>query len=336
MQLEIAGSQVTGSYYYEKHKVPIALSGTLDERRQLRLEERSADGKVTGTFSGRFVSDNRVEGTWVTADGTKAFSFVLDRAGDNDSQPALRLPTAVSAGGWAGTWTREDKRGLDGAEVTIKGATGQSFDFDILANSGGHTGEIEGHALINEEKARFAEKTGSGAGVTHDCMVDFVLRSKAIEISTNGCAGYGGIGVVFDGSYLRAKPKAAEPTLKGLDEAWTAENDRAFAQLAGKDYAHFAETCELITRADDLDGFGAKARACGVRGMYTIMESIIMTTASGKIYAAVIDSEGDEKNWKVLYFTNDPRYAGTLPKTIDEWREHFRERPIVYMSQKAH
>ena len=66
------------------------------------------------------------------------------------------------------------------------------------------------------------------------------------------------------------------------------------------------------------------------------MESIIMTTASGKIYAAVIDSEGDEKNWKVLYFTNDPRYAGTLPKTIDDWREHFRERPIVYMSQKAH
>jgi hypothetical protein len=52
--------------------------------------------------------------------------------------------------------------------------------------------------------------------------------------------------------------------------------------------------------------------------MYTIMESIIMTTASRKTYAAVIDSEGDEKNWKVLYFTNDPRCAGTLPKTIDD------------------
>ncbi len=180
-------------------KVPIALSGTLDEHRRLRLEKRSADGKVTGTFSGRFVSDNRVEGTWVTGDGTKAFSFVLDRAGDNDCLPALKLSTAVSAGGWAGTWTREDKRGLDGADVTIKDATGQSFDFDILANSGGNAGEIEGHASINGEKARFAEKTGSG-GATHDCMVDFVLRSKSIEISTNGCAGYSGIGVLFDGS----------------------------------------------------------------------------------------------------------------------------------------
>ncbi len=61
-----------------------------------------------------------------------------------------------------------------------------------------------------------------------------------------------------------------------------------------------------------------------------------MTTASGKIYAAVIDVEGDSKNPKVLYFTNDPRYAGTLPKTIDHWRERFREKAIVYMNRKAH
>ena len=48
-----------------------------------------------------------------------------------------------------------------------------------------------------------------------------------------------------------------------------------------------------------------------------------------------LDSEGDVQNWRILYFTNDTRYAGTLPKTIDDWRERFRERPIVYMSQKA-
>jgi hypothetical protein len=44
----------------------------------------------------------------------------------------------------------------------------------------------------------------------------------------------------------------------------------------------------------------------------------------------VIDAEDE-----VLYFTNDPRYAGTLPKTIDHWREPFREKPVVYMSRKA-
>ncbi len=266
MRLEIVGSQVTGSYYYERHKVPIALGGTLDEHRQLKLEEQSADGRVTGTFSGHFVSDNRVEGTWVTGNGTKAFSFVLDRAGDNDSQPALKPSAAVSAGGWSGTWTREDKRGFDGANVTIKEVTGQSFDFDILASSGGHTGEIEGQASINGEKARFAEKTASGGGATHECIVDFVLRSKAIEISTNGgCEGYGGMGVVYDGSYLRGKPQAAELTLTGLDDMWTAENDRVFVQLTGKDYKKFADTCQSITAIEDLDDFGAKARACGVR-----------------------------------------------------------------------
>jgi len=87
----------------------------------------------------------------------------------------------------------------------------------------------------------------------------------------------------------------------------------------------------MVERIDDLDGFTAKAHRCNVRGLYTIMESIIMTAASGKIYAAVIDADVD-----VLYFTNDPTYAGTLPKTIDHWRERFREKPIVYMSRKAH
>ncbi len=341
MRLEIVGGQITGSYYYEKYKVPIALrgfftkvpiapGGPLDERLQLRLEERGADGKWTGTFIGHFVSDNRVEGTWVAGNGPKPFPFVLDRTGDNDSQPALKPSAAVSAGGWSGTWTRKDKRGFDAADVTIEEVTGKSFDFDISAVSGAHTGEIEGQASINGEKARFAEKTGFG-GVTHECIVDFVLRSKAIEISTNGdCWGYGGMGVVFDGSYLREKPQAAESTLRGLDDAWTAENDRVFAQLTGKDYKTFADTCQMIEEINDLDDFGAKARACGVRGLYTSMESIIMTTASGKIYAAVIDVEGE-----VLYFTNDPRYAGTLPKTINHWRERFREKPVVYMSRKA-
>ena len=335
MQLEIAGSQATGSYYYEKHKVPIALTGTLDGHRQLRLEERSADGKVTGTFSGHFVGDNRVQGTWVAGDGSKAFPFVLDRAGDRDSQPVSPSSTAASTSDWSGTWTRKDETGFDGAGVVIKDLTGQSFEFDISAASGGNAGEIEGRASIDRDKARFAEKTAAGSSATPDCMVDFVLRSKAIEISTHGCTGYGGEGVVFDGNYLPGRPQVAEPTLKALDESWTAENDRAFAQLTGKDYKRFPATCQLRTQTDDLDGFGAKARACGVRGLYTIMESIIMTTASGKIYAAVIDSEGDVQNWRVLYFTNDPRYAGALPKTIDDWRERFRERPIVYMSQKA-
>jgi hypothetical protein len=336
MRLEIVGSRVTGSYYYEKYKVPIALGGSLDEHRQLRLEEQSADGKVTGTFSGHFVSDNRVEGTWVTGNGTKAFSFVLDRAGDNDSPPPLKPSASVTPGGWSGTWTLDDKRGFNGGDVTIKEVTSQSFGFDISASSGGHAGEIEGRASINGEKARFAEKTGSGGGATQECIVDFVLRSKAIEISTNdGCQGYGGEGVVFDGSYLHEKPKAAELTLRGLhfspakDDVWTDENDRIFAQLTGKDYKKFAETCQLIFAIDDLDEFGAKVHACGVRGLFTFMESIIMTTASGKIYAAVIDDP------KVLYFTNDPRYAGTLPKTIDNWRGHFTEKPIVYMSRKA-
>jgi hypothetical protein len=249
----------------------------------------------------------------------------------------------VSAGGWAGTWTLEDKRGFNGGDVTIKEVTGLSFDFDISASSGGHAGEIEGHASINGEKARFAEKTGSGGGATHECIVDFVLRSKAIEINTNdGCQGYGGMGVVFDGSYLREKPKPTEITLKGLhfspakDDVWTDENDRVFAQLTGKDYKQFAETCQLVFTNDDLDQFGAKVHACGVRGLFTFLESIIMTTANGKIYAAVIDVDDDSKNPKVLYFTNDPRYAGTLPKTIDDWRGHFREYPIVYMSGKAH
>jgi len=343
MRLETVAGRVTGSYYYEKYKVPIALrgfltraprapGGHLDERLQLRLEERGPDCKWMGTFIGYFVSDKHVEGTWIARDGPKKFPFVLDRADDNDSQLALKPSAAVSAAGWTGTWTRGDKSGFEGANVTIEEGSSQSFCFDISAASGAHSGEIEGKASINGEKAHFAEKNVYSAGVTQKCIVDFVLRSKAIEIGTNSdCQGYGGIGVAFDGSYLREKPQAAKPTLAGLDQAWTAVNDRAFSQLTGKDYETFAATCQMVEKIDDLDDFGAKARVCGVRGLYMTMESIVMTTASGKIYAAVIDVDGD-----VLYFTNDPPYSATLPKTIDHWRERFRQKPIVYMSRKAH
>ena len=106
-----------------KYKAP----GVLDEHIQLRLEERGADCKWTGTFIGHFVSDDRVEGTWTAGNGARTFAFVLDRADDNDSQPALKPSPAVSAGGWSGTWTREDKNGFAGADVTIDQVTRQSF-----------------------------------------------------------------------------------------------------------------------------------------------------------------------------------------------------------------
>ena len=73
-----------------------------------------------------------------------------------------------------------------------------------------------------------------------------------------------------------------------------------------------------------MDNFDAKVFTGAVRGLFTIMEGIIMRCPNGRIYAAVI--YGDIVN----FFSNDPLYNNKLPITIDKWRERFKEKKVTF------
>lgn len=65
-------------------------------------------------------------------------------------------------------------------------------------------------------------------------------------------------------------------------------------------------------------------RPSGVRGLFTLLENIIMVNGEGQMWATVIDDDN------VYYYTNSDGHKDTLPRTIEKWRERFAEKPVVY------
>jgi hypothetical protein len=307
MKLKIMGSEVSGTYFYKKHKTDIQLQGTLDDQKNLILNEFDEKGNITGIFKGKFVSQNKIAGTWSKPDGTRPLPFVVE------------LKTGKSSGQdiWAGDWTRAGSTQYDNASVMISEVTATSFQFEINVQSGSHLGQITGTAKINQTQAIFKED---------ECQVDFILKENTLTIrTTEGCSAYGGRGVHFDGTY-QAQAQIQKPTLRELGVLQNDEQEQAFSRLAGKDYDLFLESFQLIAEKDDLDNFGASVHSGGVRGLFTIVEAIVMVGSQGKIWAAVIDDEA------VKYFTNDPDYAARLPKTIESWRERFSDKKVLFVS----
>ena len=83
MTIDINGGSVDGSYYYEKYKTDIRLQGSIDAKGNLSLTEFDPkDGKISGTFVGKFVNSQRLEGKWIKGDGSKTFPFWLEENAD--------------------------------------------------------------------------------------------------------------------------------------------------------------------------------------------------------------------------------------------------------------
>jgi hypothetical protein len=80
MNLTRRGNKLTGSYYYNKVKQPIALSGNIDAEGILTLEERDAKGVVSGIFEGTLFSDSELTGNWSKPDSNKLLPFSLKEA----------------------------------------------------------------------------------------------------------------------------------------------------------------------------------------------------------------------------------------------------------------
>jgi hypothetical protein len=78
MRLYRDGSNLHGTYLYEAFGRDIQVKGTVNERGEITLQE-FVKGSVTGTFEGRFIAKERIEGTWhkKSARDSKGRSFYL-------------------------------------------------------------------------------------------------------------------------------------------------------------------------------------------------------------------------------------------------------------------
>lgn len=96
-------------------------------------------------------------------------------------------------------------------------------------------------------------------------------------------------------------------------------------QLVGKDSELLLNTAQFCSKEEDVDGFGAIVEKHWVRGMGSQNESIIMFLPDNKLCLAVIDPS----NNTVKVYTN-AKYVQKVPKTIDKWREVFKDFKVEF------
>jgi len=76
MELVREGSKLSGSYAYERIGNAIPVRGTIEETGSIVLEE-FVKGQKTGIFTGKVVSDARIEGKWSKPGSTRSRDFFL-------------------------------------------------------------------------------------------------------------------------------------------------------------------------------------------------------------------------------------------------------------------
>jgi hypothetical protein len=239
----------------------------------------------------------------------------------NNIPPNDIIPIKTANKLWIGKWVREQWQ--NDATLEISNIKSDSIEFSLFAGSGGHTGEIAGMAVVRDSIATFINSEE-----TDTCLIEFILiGDSVIRIKQKRGNCFTALAVTYDGYYKNSKKisiKGNEEDLVTLGILKTREQDSLFRALVGESYSLFVNSTQLTSEDDDLDSLNITVRSSGVRGLYTFMENIIMIDSSNNIWAAVIDDN------KVYYFTTKKEYTEQLPKTIDNWRQNFKNYPIVY------
>lgn len=222
---------------------------------------------------------------------------------------------------WMGTWERELWQ--NEATLEITSFKKDSLEFTLSANSGGHTGEMGGVALATNSVASFLSIDGFDS-----CYLEFTLVGDSIisiDQKVGDCGA--GMGVFYSGEYKNSKLLPAVKREENLVDLGIFENekqDSIFKSLVGGSYSLFVNSTQMTSEDDDLDSLHATVHSSGVRGLFTIMENIVIIDSSNNVWAGVINDH------KVYYFTNKQEYKNRIPKTIDNWRQRFKNYEIVY------
>jgi hypothetical protein len=87
MSLQRSGEDLSGNYFYTKHKTDIQIKGTIDGQDNFTLNEFDGKGNQTGVFKGKLISGSEMEGIWSKPNGDKSMPFALKAMGSN-GEPA--------------------------------------------------------------------------------------------------------------------------------------------------------------------------------------------------------------------------------------------------------
>ena len=253
---------------------------------------------------------------------TKAGNTALTYAAKQGHQDVVQILISKGAGDstttsiWAGKWNRGGSK-FEAADMTITTKTSQAFEFSIDAINGTHTGGIEGLASSAVDFASFKDSESG-------CTMEFRMKNQCIDINTNECLSFGGVGVYFDGTYCKGEPQYTPSDFVAMGIFSSSSELKAFRKLVGASYNLFEDRFQMIDEGEDLDHIHAAVLSGCVRGTCGYDGCIIMHCPNGMIYAAVIDDDA------IKYFSNDPLYRNKMPITIDKWKEGFDDKRVIY------
>jgi hypothetical protein len=236
------------------------------------------------------------------------------------------LPSGREAKLWWGTW-RVSVGEFFSKTLFVREVGPSGFLFDLEVYHGAHQGQITAFARIVSHDLAYCRASNGpdqrdGELVFRRRMADG-RRIIDIEEATP-CAYHRGMRAHFGGTLVRER----EPW---FDAGYLNELEMArLYGLLGEHLDKMRSCTGDIGQRDNLDSeLDARVYWGGIAGLYTSMESVVMVTQSGKMWAAYIDND------VVRYFTNVPEYRQTLPKTIQEWRSRFADKQVAYCESVA-
>ncbi len=200
MELVITGTEVSGSYFYTKHQKSLSLNGTYDPSTSKVKVTESYKGKNTGYIEFDLMN-GELSGHWMKKAGAtetqpfKAKLTGLDEADFNPVHSTYENPHQISMYNGDSDEIEEVK---DVLKISRIGGKYFSFYYSVIG-SNAHLGNIEGLAEIDE----------NGTGIfrdEYDCVLEFILSEKNVEISETGdCQPYRGYRAYFGGTLKKVK-----------------------------------------------------------------------------------------------------------------------------------
>jgi len=226
---------------------------------------------------------------------------------------------------WWGNWEAGKYRNWFEQNLYITRVDSQGFDFELICIHGVHIGEIDGYAkFISSDEAICEINDGYDE---KPCKLFFYRINESMQVTEDNCNAYHGMrAYFFNDSYELNKD-----IFIYYDEIVDDIVLSNIYKLIGKKYWNKFQRCFSDTHTfDGLDELNVEIITGGVAGLYTIQESILMIDKNKDFWGAFINDEDD----KVYYFTSKEVYKDHLPKTIEQWRENFKEKEIVYLTEE--
>jgi hypothetical protein len=232
-----------------------------------------------------------------------------------------QLPTGRNSILWWGTWGNYNAE-IWSETLFIREIGSDGFLFDLRVNHGAHYGQVTAYARIIGKDLAYC-RLPNGVGQPDGELIFRRNISQGIRIidieEPNRCISHCGARAYFSGRLIRER----EPW---FDAGYL--NELEVARLYGMLGEHFSKmsacTGDIGERENLDESMRVRVYWGGIPGLYTAMESIVMLSESGQMWAAYIDDD------LVRYFTNVPTYRNVLPDTIENWRTSFSDKKVIY------